>query len=1155
MKAVLNLTYSLALIGFTTAALAIETPDKSKVFFQENKGQICDQNYNPRPDVKFSGSVNGLNYHLTETGISYQLSHVNTWEAKPRIGTSDTYSCPGSTSIYRVDVKWIGTSSSVMILPGNLLEGVNNYYMSHCSNGVINVKSYDNLMYKEIYSGIDLKWYEKNGDLEYDYIVKPGGRISDIKFEISGAGKLKINSKGALEITTPLGVIVQKSPVAFQDGKSVNVKFNLKGNTIGFEVSNYNKSKTLIIDPAIVQWSTYYGNTGADHLQEISGDASGLYSVGFTASTSTLIATTGAHQTTNGGGTDGMLVKFNSSGARLWATYYGGGGSDLFVGCQVDNAGNIIAVGNTQSINMATTGAYQTTYAGGDDGLVVKFNSSGVRQWSTYYGTINTDEFLSVATDNSGNVFVGGFTISSGTVLSTPGAHQINNGGLGFYDGLLVKFNATGVRQYATYLGGTNHDYIQAVSVSSTGDVMVAGYANSTSTNIASPGAYQAVNNGGNDAFLAKFNNSGVRQWGTYFGGTATDQATDCQVDGSGNVYLVGITNSTNNIATTGAFQTTKGSGNDGMIAKFNAGGVLQWATYYGDVNNDDLYKASINSSSELLITGQTSAPNYHATPSAHQLSYAGGIIDGFLTKFDASGNRVYSTYLGGTGTDYIMSVEGKVSGGVYVCGVTTSSVGISTPASFQSTITNTLNEGFVTKFIECAEKPLSIASSNTFLCKGTSASLSAIGSGYTSYSWSPIGSTSSSISVTPTTTITYTLFANTSTVGCVYKTVQTITVDASASMTVISNPTTGAICNGQSVLLYFGGSPTTQTWQPGGSTLPSISVSPMVTTTYSVTGTSTLNGCTSTETITINVTTTPTLITTNYTICPGGTITLSASGAPTYSWSTGATTPSISVSPTANTTYTVRGTNGTCSDVNSITVTTGTALGISIAPTTPTACFGNPVTVTANGATSYTWSTGANSSSISVTPTVSITNYTVNATNGTCSGTRTINVIGIAPPTVSATSSSSALCIGSSATLIANGASTYTWNPGNVVGSTLAITPTITTTYTVVGRNGSGCTNTKTITINVSPCTGLSELQTDKSQIIVYPNPNNGQFTVEFANQGTYSLVNVLGQTIQQFNIGKGKTQIVEISEMADGVYYLVGNNRTFKIVVNRGH
>jgi hypothetical protein len=707
MKNILTLTLFLVLassIVANTSELDKFNNTKSTISFTENKGQVSDQNYNPRPDVLFSGVANGLQFHIRKDGVSYQTSRVDSWKQKDenfpegmsKEGITDFL--PDQMTIYRTDMNWLGFNKDYTIETGASTAGFNNYYLPSCPNGAMNVRSYVDVTFKNLYAGIDVKWYEKNGELEYDFILAPNADYTKISWEIKGADRISIGENGQLIIETPLGNIEEQAPIAFQGVKQVKATWKIEGNNISFQLGSYNENRLLIIDP-VVKWGTYYGGTGGDVSYSCATDASGnIYLSGDTRSTSG-IATTGAHQTTYGGGSnDAFLVKFNSSGVRQWGTYYGGTGYDYSFSCATDASGNIYLSGYTTSTSgIATTGAHQDTLKGTTDNFLVKFNSSGVRQWGTYYGGRGYDRGLSCATDASGNIYLSGYTTSTSGIATT-GAHQDTL--KGSTDNFLVKFNSSGVRQWGTYYGGTGTDRGWSCATDTSGNIYLSGYTYSTS-GIATTGAHQTTHGSGSvDAFLVKFNSSGVRQWGTYYGGTNTAYSWSCATDASGNIYLSGWTNSTSGIATTGAHQTTIGGSNDAFLVKFNSSGVRQWGTYYGGTGNEEGRSCATDASGDIYLSGVTRSTSGIATTGAHQTTNGGG-SDAFLVKFNSSGVRQWGTYYGGTGNEEGRSCATDASGNIYLSGDTRSTSGIATTGAHQTTFRGS-NNAFLVKFLDC---------------------------------------------------------------------------------------------------------------------------------------------------------------------------------------------------------------------------------------------------------------------------------------------------------------------------------------------------------------------------------------------------------------------------------------------------------------------
>ena len=627
--------------------------------FIENKGQIADQHGNVNWDVLFIAEVENGTIAIRKDGISFTFVKYDKVpslkkDAKDKIqGLRDKFQEPEPVNVdmYRVDMNLNNAQIPTRITKKEMTEDYNNYYLAHCPDGVTFVRKYRTVVLENVYQNIDLVLYSnQENKFQYDFVLKPGANPDLISLRFDGAEDVQISAKGELIVKTPFGNIEQKAPVAYQKDdlnkytnsriltnniEIVKSKFRKnKDNSISFIVANYNPEKALIIDPPTRLWGTYYGGGSGDDIgNSVAVDGSrNVYLGGWTYSTDA-IATTGSHQSSKGGDYDAILVKFNSSGERQWGTYYGGSDDDYGRSVAVDGSGNVYLGGSTGSTNaIATTGSHQSSYSGGDwDAFLVKFNSSGVRQWGTYYGGSNWDFGMSVAVDGSGNVYLGGSTGSTNAIATT-GSHQSSFGG-GKSDAFLVKFNSSGVRQWGTYYGGRNNDEGNSVAVYGSGNVYLGGWTYSTNA-IATTGSHQSSYGGDWDAFLVKFNSSGVRQWGTYYGGSDDDYGNSVAVDGSGNVYLGGETGSTNAIATTGSHQSSYGGDYDAFLVKFNSSGVRQWGTYYGGSNWDLGTSVAVDGSWNVYLGGWTYSTNAIATTGSHQSSYGGGDWDAYLVKF-----------------------------------------------------------------------------------------------------------------------------------------------------------------------------------------------------------------------------------------------------------------------------------------------------------------------------------------------------------------------------------------------------------------------------------------------------------------------------------------------------------------------------------------
>jgi len=382
------------------------------------------------------------------------------------------------------------------------------------------------------------------------------------------------------------------------------------------------------------------------------------------------------------------------------------------------------------------------------------------------------------------------------------------------------------------------------------------------------------------------------------------------------------------------------------------------------------------------------------------------------------------------------------------------------------------------------------ITPASSTVCKGTSVSLTASG-GATHYSWSPtIGlkaDTGSIVNAQPASTTTYKVMGSNG--SCFDSATATITVNPLPTISI--TPTgTATICNGASVSLTAGGSSTTYTWAPATglnvTTGTTVIAKPTTTQTYTLTGTA-ANGCNATATVVVTVNPTPTVTASASptAICPGGSATLTASGATTYTWTPNTslsttTGASITANPASTITYSVSGTTGTCnSTVQKVTVTVNPTPTVTASANPTAICRGGAATLTGSGATTYLWAPNANlsattGSSVTASPISTIT-YSVTGSSAGCnSAVKTVTLTVNPTPTVSASATRTVICPADTTTLSGSGATTYTWAPATglsaTTGTSVIANPTTTQTYTVTGSVASGCNSTATVVVTISP-------------------------------------------------------------------------------------
>ncbi|MCD6065033.1 MAG: hypothetical protein K0R82_2944 [Flavipsychrobacter sp.] len=705
-------------------ALSLSFTTFAREAFIENKGQITDQYRQPNSNVLYLYNGHGLNVQLRKTGFSYDI-----WQTENN----------GQARFNRVDIDFVNSSAAMTTHGSGRSADMLNYYTEYTpEKGITAVRSYDKVLYKNVWAGIDVEFLLAGEKPKYNFILHPGAKLADIKLDIKGAKSITQNGNG-LSIATTLTTLEETVPYSYYSlaaGKTeVNAKLQANSDgSYGVSVSqNIPANATLVIDPMPnVQWATYYGGTGTDYGKTVITDTLGnVYFIGTTYSANA-IATAGTYEDTYFGLRDAFVAKFNPAGARIWGTYYGGYDDELGMGIAIEKSGlNLYISGYTQSTSgIATTGAHLTSWQGLNDAYLAKFDSAGQRLWSTYYGDANFDQGRSVAIDDANNVYLTGDT-RSGSNIATPGAFQTNNGG--WHDGFIVKFTPGGVRVWATFYGGNDDEYLNSTYI--VNNRIYIGGQTTSSFNVTSPGAYQPTKGGSWDVFLAKFDTAGARLWSTYYGGSGMEVDVTTGLDENANIYVTGYTTSPNVMATPGAHQATKSFSEDGFISKFDSTGVRIWSTYYGG-NSNDAPKSVTAAKGHIFLTGVTysttgiSTPNalYPGTPGGNQI---------FISKFDSAGKIKWGTYYGDAEGNSITS-DRKTA--VYVTGASGNAL-IGQPGSHQPT-KGGVNDGFLIKLNVCDDFATASAN-NPVLLNGT---INLQASGGSQYQWSHANGFSSTL-------------------------------------------------------------------------------------------------------------------------------------------------------------------------------------------------------------------------------------------------------------------------------------------------------------------------------------------------------------------------------------------------------------------------
>lgn len=533
----------------------------------------------------------------------------------------------------------------------------------------------------------------------------------------------------------------------------------------------------------------------------------------------------------------------------------------------------------------------------------------------------------------------------------------------------------------------------------------------------------------------------------------------------------------------------TQGSGITGN--NYNSSGLIP-GIYYLRLNTSCATNSTTASSNEVVLT-VLGPPTVSIVPSQ------AAICNGAIVTLTAAGANSYTWSNGATTST--TTVNPTMSATYYVAG--------------KNSACSTVNSSSLTLFVGTNPTVVVTAVSST-VCAGTSATL--IAGGASIYSWSS-GSSGATITPSPTVATVYTVTGYNAS-GCYSTANRTIYVNPSPSLSISG---ASVICSGQSASLIVNGG-TSYTWSTGSNS-GTLVVNPSVTTSYTVSGDN-ASGCTSQNQFTVAVSTpTPLVIGGSLSICDNQTTTLLATGYNSYNWSNGITTPSISLSPTVSTTYTVIGSTGSCSSSAVIQVTVNASPSLSVVGNN-SVCLGQSTTLTALGASIYQWSNGSFNPSQTLTP-ITNTTYAVTGTgtNG-CSNTTSVAVISNSLPVIAIAQSANTVCAFNPVVFTASGASTYTWSFGGNSPVT-TISPSTSSTFTVNGSSSAGCSGSQTVDVIVNQNPTLS----------IVP----ASFTVCAQTPVSYTAS---GASSYTWSNGGGSNPIANYTPVASSIYTLTAGH-----------
>lgn len=648
----------------------------------------------PIEDKKVLGPTRGFTINAgqwdDEVGFCYRSTSMITWFTPDAIyhqltrvtadneGISNQGECLlESVESRLLKTSFVGANPHPRIVAEKEFDHRTNYFLgSDSARWQTDVSSYGAIRYVDIYPGIDLRYYVNNGQLEYDFIVSPFADPSVIRQCIEGAKFLHINLTGELEICTDWGTLIAHNPNVYQiingERETINCQYSLTStNIVTFEMSDDPRPHlALFIDP-VLTYSSYLGGNEQDAGSGITIDRDGnAYIVGLTWSTD--FPTVRPLQGTTAGNVDMFITKLNSSGDGLiFSTFLGGSNNEYGESIVLDTAGNAYLTGFTNSADFPTVAPIKGNLSGPWDAFVMRIDSAGATiGYSTYLGGGSDEYGRSIAVDKFGNAFVTGYTSSMDFPTTNP-VQEDNGGG---DDAFVVGLNSTGTGfLFGTYLGGNDNEYGKSIATDDQGNVYVVG--NTASLNFPTANPCQESPGGNGDVFITKLDAVGTNLlYSTYLGGTGNDHGSSISVDGLGNAYVTGFTESTDFPVENPFQETHKGGVCDAFVTKLNPSGEnLIYSTYLGGTGSDHGRGIVVDYQGNTYVLGTGSSLDYPMVKPVQDTN--AGAWDIFVSKLNPSGsNLLLSTYLGGSDNEYVYnSLALDTEGNVYFTGETQS--------------------------------------------------------------------------------------------------------------------------------------------------------------------------------------------------------------------------------------------------------------------------------------------------------------------------------------------------------------------------------------------------------------------------------------------------------------------------------------------------
>ena len=590
------------------------------------------------------------------------------------------------------------------------------------TKGSVSIPNWHQLVYSQVWPGIDLLFYWKNGQIAHDWLVAPQANPQNIRWSITGAHG-KLTNTGTIALQTKNGNWTLQAPHSWQQHPDKRIPSSFitepleNGLQIAFQLTHYNPALPLVIDPMVV-FSSFIGGTGNDDIRRLLSHPSGTifilgntFSADFPVTPEALNVTLSDH--------DVFVAQLTADGsATEWVTYIGGSSIDVAQDMVMDD-NHLYLTGRTESSDFPVTN--NSNLNGNSDAFLLKLSLNGQTvHYASFLGGSSHQDLDNDTVDMEGAYAIavnGSHLVIAGTTRSedfpvTANAQQPQ--WAGDYDGFIARWDNTDNNEsleYASYLGGSLDDSLRAVTLTDQ-LIILAGESNSTDfpvTNAqthhdnSAPGAF--------DITLTHLDlTNGQIQMAHYIGGQGNDTPTTLVLDKDGNTLIGGTTQSRDFPVSDNAIQSQHGGASDAFILRFTqTSGEQNYGSFLGGNDHDSLQSIAVTENNHLYLAGYTRSKDFpvnHPLQTSHQ-----GSLDGFLLKLENL-QLTYGTLYGGSSNDLIYSVAAENSSQDALIAGSSASSELGIQPALQSELAGLL-DGFITR-IASTDSDLSISMSSS---------------------------------------------------------------------------------------------------------------------------------------------------------------------------------------------------------------------------------------------------------------------------------------------------------------------------------------------------------------------------------------------------------------------------------------------------------